>query len=45
MDVGVCMEFLYYLSVYLFRLTVVFHVKLSELNLRISMHAIAHLPF
>ena len=36
MDVGVCMEFLYYLSVYLFRLTVVFHVKLSELNLRIS---------
>ena len=30
------MEFLYYSSVYLFRLTIVFHVKLSELNLRIS---------
>ena len=36
MDGGVCMEFLYWLSVYLFHLTIVFHVKLSELSLCIS---------
>lgn len=36
MNGGVCMEFLYWLSVYLFHLTIVFHVKLAELSLRIS---------